>query len=343
MSPQIVQVQLAERSYDVVVGNGAVSSLAGYLPKKAKRAVIITQHGIESRVSDIVAAAGLHCETAYIGQGEEFKSLQTIQELCESFAQWGITRNDLIIGVGGGLVTDIAGFAAASWHRGTDVIHVSTSLVGMVDAAIGGKTGVNLAAGKNLVGAFWQPKAVICDTSFLSSLPNKELRCGHGEMAKYHFLTGDDLVSLELDDRVARCVQIKANIVGSDEREGGMRALLNYGHTLGHAIEIETKFALAHGESVAIGLVFAARLAHSLGRINQERVDYHLSIVGQTYGLQTAIPKDCSFDRLLSLMAKDKKAVDGLTFVLDGPQGVETVAGIDPQIVHQTLAAMEVL
>jgi 5-deoxy-5-amino-3-dehydroquinate synthase len=343
MSVHIVKVELADRSYDVVVGNGVINSLAGYFPKKAKRAVIITQHGIESQVSEIVSAAGLQCETAFIGRGEEFKSLQTIQQLCESFGQWGITRNDLIIGVGGGMVTDVAGFAAASWHRGTDVIHVSTSLVGMVDAAIGGKTGVNLAAGKNLVGAFWQPKAVICDTAFLSTLPSKELRCGQGEMAKYHFLTGDDLVSLELDDRVARCAQIKADIVSSDEREGGLRALLNYGHTLGHAIEIETNFAFAHGEAVAIGLIFASKLAHSLGRVPQERVDYHMHIVGETYGLQTSIPKSCSLDRLMTLMAKDKKAVDGLTFVLDGPQGVETVAGIPPQIVHQTLEAMEVL
>jgi 5-deoxy-5-amino-3-dehydroquinate synthase len=343
MSLHIVKVPLADRSYDVVVGNGAVASLARYLPQKAKRAVIITQQGIDNQVSNAVSTAGLQCETAYIGRGEEFKSLQTIQQLCESFAQWGITRNDLIIGVGGGMVTDVAGFAAASWHRGTDVIHVSTSLVGMVDAAIGGKTGVNLAAGKNLVGAFWQPKAVICDTSFLNTLPDKEIRCGHGEMAKYHFLTGDDLVSLELDDRVARCVQIKADIVASDEREGGLRALLNYGHTLGHAIEIETNFAFAHGEAVAIGLIFASKLAHSLGRVPQERVEYHMRIVGETYGLQTAIPKFCSLDRLMTLMAKDKKAVDGLTFVLDGPQGVETVAGIPPQIVHQTLEAMEVL
>ena len=343
MSSSIVKVELADRSYDVVVGMGAVSSLPKYLPKKAKRAVIITQQGIDNQVSDMVEAAGLQCETAYIGRGEEFKSLQTIQQLCESFAQWGITRNDLIIGVGGGMVTDVAGFAAASWHRGTDVIHVSTSLVGMVDAAIGGKTGVNLPAGKNLVGAFWQPKAVICDTAFLATLPSKELRCGHGEMAKYHFLTGDDLASLDLDDRVARCAQIKADIVSSDEREGGLRALLNYGHTLGHAIEIETNFALAHGEAVAIGLIFASKLAHSLGRIPKERVDYHLRIVGETYGLQTAIPKSCSLDRLVTLMAKDKKALDGLTFVLDGPQGVETVAGIQPQIVHQTLEAMEVL
>jgi len=156
MSSRIVKVELADRSYDVVVGMGAVSSLPKYFPKKAKRAVIITQQGIDNQVSDMVEAAGLQCETAYIGRGEEFKSLQTIQQLCESFAQWGITRNDLIIGVGGGMVTDVAGFAAASWHRGTDVIHVSTSLVGMVDAAIGGKTGVNLPAGKNLVVAKWQ-------------------------------------------------------------------------------------------------------------------------------------------------------------------------------------------
>jgi 5-deoxy-5-amino-3-dehydroquinate synthase len=145
------------------------------------------------------------------------------------------------------------------------VVHVATTLLGMVDAAIGGKTGVNLAEGKNLVGAFWQPSGVICDLDALDTLPDREVRCGQGEMAKYHFLTGDDLLSMSLTDRVARCVEIKAEVVAADEREGGRRALLNYGHTLAHALETATEHELAHGEAVAVGLMYAARLARRLG------------------------------------------------------------------------------
>src|SRR5688500_8676530 len=188
------------------------------------------------------------------------------------------------------MVTDLAGFAASVWHRGVAVVHVATSLLGMVDAAIGGKTGVNLPEGKNLVGAFWQPHAVLCDTDTLATLPPRELRCGRGEMAKYHFLTGDDLLAMDLVDRVARCVEIKAEVVASDEREGGRRALLNYGHTLAHALEIATDHDLTHGEAVGIGLVYAARLAHDLGRIPLARVEEHGDVVGNTYGLPTVIP-----------------------------------------------------
>ena len=202
----------------------------------------------------------------------------------------GLTRNDVVVGVGGGMVTDVAGFAAASYHRGVPVVHVATTLLGMVDAAIGGKTGVNLPEGKNLVGAFWQPSGVVCDLDALATLPDREVRCGYGEMAKYHFLTGDDLLAMDLTDRIARCVEIKAEVVAADEREGGRRAILNYGHTLAHALEIATEHRLAHGEAVAIGLIFAAHLAHVLGRIDVARVDQHFEVVGVEYGLGTDVP-----------------------------------------------------
>ena len=250
----------------------------------------------------------------------------------------GLTRNDVVIGVGGGMVTDVAGFAAASYHRGVPVVHVATTLLGMVDAAIGGKTGVNLPEGKNLVGAFWQPSGVVCDLDALDTLPDREIRCGYGEMAKYHFLTGDDLLSMDLTDRVARSVGIKAEFVASDEREGGRRALLNYGHTLAHALEIATDHRLAHGEAVAIGLIFAAHLAEILGRIPLERIDEHFAVIGEEYGLGTDIPSGLDPHDLLELMRRDKKALDGLTFVLDGPDGVEVVAGVDDEPV---LAALE--
>jgi 5-deoxy-5-amino-3-dehydroquinate synthase len=240
------------------------------------------------------------------------------------------------------MVTDVAGFAASLWHRGIAAVHVSTTLVGMVDAAIGGKTGVNLATGKNLVGSFWQPRAVFCDTDALTSLSPREIRCGHGEMAKYHFLTGDNLLALELAERIARCVQIKADIVGADEREGGRRMLLNYGHTLAHALEIATDFSLAHGEAVAIGLVYAAHVAHQLGRIDQHRVDQHRAVVTGEYGLSCALPAGVSHEQLIQLMHGDKKALTGLTFVLDGPRGVEPVTSVDLEAVRQALHSMEV-
>jgi 5-deoxy-5-amino-3-dehydroquinate synthase len=241
--------------------------------------------------------------------------------------------------VGGGVVTDVAGFAAASYHRGVRFVSVSTTLLGMVDAAVGGKTGVNLPEGKNLVGAFWQPSAVICDTDVLATLPEREMRCGLGEMAKYHFLTGDDLGALDLDARVARCVGIKAEVVASDEREGGRRAILNYGHTLAHAIEIATDYELRHGEAVAVGLVYAAEVAHRLGRIDAARVAAHRAVV-DGYGLPTTLPAGLDGDELIALFARDKKAVDGVTFVLDGPNGVETVVGVAPEVLRDAMEAI---
>lgn len=337
-----IRVQLGERSYDVVVGSGVRSQVFSALPSTARRALVITQEGIPFAIADDLKSEGLSVSTLTIGDGEEHKSLSTIEAIMVECANIGLTRNDVIVGVGGGMVTDVAGFAASLWHRGIAAVHVSTTLVGMVDAAIGGKTGVNLSTGKNLVGSFWQPRAVFCDTDALASLSPQEIRCGHGEMAKYHFLTGDNLLALELAERIARCVQIKADIVGADEREGGRRMLLNYGHTLAHALEIATDFSLAHGEAVAIGLVYAAHVAHQLGRIDQHRVDQHRAVVTGEYGLSCALPAGVSHEQLIQLMHGDKKALTGLTFVLDGPRGVEPVTSVDLEAVRQALHSMEV-
>ena len=237
------------------------------------------------------------------------------------------------------MVTDVAGFTAASYHRGLPVVHVATTLLAQIDAAIGGKTGVNLPEGKNLVGAFWQPAAGLCDTSTLDTLPAREMRCGLGEMAKYHFLGGEDLNDLAFEQRVARCVEIKAEVVAADEREAGRRAVLNYGHTLGHAIETTGRYDLRHGEAVAIGLVYAAELGRALGRIGGDRVAEHRRIV-DGYGLPGSLPEGSQPDELVAVMGRDKKAVDGLTFALDGPAGVEVVAGVDPGLVRDTLEAV---
>ena len=337
-----VPVPLGTRSYDVLVGHGARAELGAMLPKSARRAAVVTQSGIPLDIDP-----GLPCERFEIGHGEEHKTLATIERLCRGFAGMGLTRNDVVISLGGGMVSDVAGFAAATWHRGVAVVHVSTTLLGMVDAAIGGKTGVNLpvvlpavlstvtdgagtlGGGKNLIGAYWQPAGVICDLDALGTLSPRELRSGRGEMAKYHFLTGDDLLMMSEAERIARCVQIKVDVVADDEREGGRRALLNYGHTLAHALEIETGYAVAHGEAVAIGLVYAAHLARRLGRIGSERVQQHYDVVGNAYELACELPAHISHERLVALMGRDKKIVsDGLTFVLDGPDGPEVVAGV---------------
>ena len=328
-----VTVPLAERAYDVVVGEGAISELAGMLPTSSRRVAVVTQDAVPMSVSLPDHAV----ERFVIGDGEAAKSFATIEELTRGFARMGLTRRDVVVGVGGGMVTDVAGFAAASWHRGTPVVHVATTLLGMIDAAVGGKTGINLPEGKNLVGAFWQPAGVICDLDTLATLPDREMRCGLGEMSKYHFLTGDDLLALPMADRIARCIEIKAEVVASDEREGGRRALLNYGHTLAHAIEIATDHDIAHGEAVAVGLLFAAELAAELGRIDESRVDEHRRVVAGEYGLRVTPPEGLDAGALLHLMGRDKKALDGLTFVLDGPDGVEVVERVPEAAVRTTL------
>ncbi len=336
MTVNRVHVDLGTRSYPVVVGHGVVGEIDSLLPKSAKRAVIVTQKEI-----GFVVRPKIDSTTVFIGNGEQHKNLQTIEMLAQKFAEFGLTRNDVVIGVGGGKVTDVAGFAAASWHRGTPVLHVSTSLVGMVDAAIGGKTGVNIDQGKNLVGAFWQPFAVVCDLDALKTLPEREMRCGLGEVAKYHFLTGDDLLALEMTQRIARCVEIKAKIVAADERESGGRALLNYGHTLAHALERSSDFSLAHGEAVAVGMIYAAHLAHAMQRISQARVEEHYKVIGQTYGLKVKPDEKIDRKELIELMRHDKKAVSGLTFVLDGASGIEVVSGVSEKHLEQAFDAMQ--
>ncbi len=186
------------------------------------------------------------------------------------------------------------------------------------------------------MGAFWQPAAVLCDTEALSTLPPREYRSGLGEMAKYAFLGVPDLADLPLDEAVAACVQCKAEVVASDEREGGRRAILNYGHTLGHALETATAYDLRHGEGVAIGLIYAAELARALGRIDSTRVAEHRRIVGG-YDLPMTIPDGVDLDELVDLFSRDKKAVEGVTFVLDGPAGVEVVPVADRSLLRSTL------
>ena len=330
-------VDLGDRSYPVLVGSGARHRLLEVLPTGARKAAIVRQDNVPVTVD-----SGIEQAIFPLDDGEEAKCLESVEQLCRAWARWGLTRADVVVAVGGGVVTDTAGFAAAVYHRGVAVVHVPTTLLGQVDAAIGGKTGVNLPEGKNLVGAFWQPAAVLCDTDTLLTLPPREYRSGLGEMAKYAFLGVAGLRDLSLEDSVAACVACKAEVVGGDEREGpsGRRALLNYGHTLAHALETVGRYDVRHGEAVAIGLAFAARLGRRLGRIDSRRVAEHDAVLAG-YDLPMLLPPGTDIDEILLVMARDKKAIEGaLTFVLDGPEGLEVVRNVGEQAVRDALDEM---
>jgi 5-deoxy-5-amino-3-dehydroquinate synthase len=351
VSVQRINVPLGDgRDYDVLVGRGVLADLATVVADavpKAKRVAIVTETAIlgalASQLDQTPLNPGREHRIFTIDGGEDRKNLATIEKLCSAWSQWGLTRNDVIVGFGGGLTTDVAGFAAASYHRGTAVIHVPTTLLGMIDAAIGGKTGVNIAEGKNLVGAFWQPSAVLCDIDLLATLPPREIACGLGEMAKYHVIDPARLprgsAEWAMEDRVAACVAIKAEVVASDEREGGRRAILNYGHTLAHALEIAAEFELRHGEAVAIGMIYAAEVAEITGRISATDVVDQRALVA-SYDLRSTIPPNLDTEHLIMLMGRDKKATDGMTFVLDGPNGVETVVGVGHEVLVTAMERM---
>jgi 5-deoxy-5-amino-3-dehydroquinate synthase len=341
-----VPVSLGERSYDVLIGDGVLDALAEVVARVvpgARRAAVVTEGPVLEAVGAV--ETGLPAEIHVIEGGEAAKVPATVAELCRLFARDGLSRGDVVVALGGGIVTDVAGFAAATYHRGVAYVNVATSLLAQVDAAIGGKTGVNLPEGKNLMGAFWQPAAVLCDTATLSSLPPREWACGRGEMAKYAFLgegpPDASILSRSLPEQVAECVRIKAAVVAADEREGDRRAVLNYGHTLGHALEAAAFDGgdLRHGEAVAVGLIFAAMLSRRLGRIDDARVDLHRRVVGG-FDLPSDLPAGTDADALLEFMARDKKSHGDLTFVLDGPGGVETVRNVEVADVLATLAEM---
>ncbi|MHB8262914.1 MAG: 3-dehydroquinate synthase family protein [Acidimicrobiales bacterium] len=351
---ETIQVSLSSSSYEVIVGNGIIGDLAGVVARRApmsSRAVVITQEGIPVEIDP-----GISSEVLLVPDGEAAKSVSVAESLCRKMARIGLTRSDIVIALGGGVVTDVAGYAAATYYRGIRYMNVPTTLLSQVDAAIGGKTGVNLPEGKNLVGAFWQPSAVLCDTAVLSSLDAREWASGRGEMAKYAFIPssagermGTGFLGLSLEDQVSACVRLKAAIVSGDEREapGGSRVLLNYGHTLAHALEAagfdsRSGVDLRHGEAVAIGLVFAAELAGRLGRIDGDRIDQHIQIV-KGLGLPVEIPAGVHVDDLVTFMRRDKKVSDGMVFVLDGPDGLERVQDIEESLVRDVLATKGVL
>ncbi|MEU3466071.1 3-dehydroquinate synthase family protein [Streptomyces sp. NPDC006733] len=331
-----VRVDLGgDRGYTVHIGPGVRELLPVVVARLgAARAVVVS-----ARPAGTVPDPGVPTLRLAARDGEQDKTLETVGELCREFARFGLTRGDVVISCGGGTTTDTVGLAASLFHRGVPVVHLPTSLLAQVDASIGGKTGVNLPEGKNLVGAYWQPKAVLCDTDLLRTLPDAERVNGYGELARCHFIGAGDLRGLPLHEQIAASVSLKAAVVAADERDTGLRHILNYGHTLGHALEPATDFALRHGEAVAIGTVFAGRLAGALGRIGERRVAEHLEVVAG-YGLPTALPAGLDPADLVRSMRRDKKASRGLAFVLDGPAGVELVQDVPESVVTGCLAAM---
>ncbi len=331
-----VDVQLGERSYSVHVGPGARNLLPDVVAVLgARRAAIVT-----ARPPEAVPDPGVPSTVITARDGERHKTLATVEDLCRRFTAFGITRHDVVVSCGGGTTTDTAGLAAALHHRGVPVIHLPTTLLAQVDASVGGKTAVNLPEGKNLVGAYWQPAAVLCDTTYLETLPAEEWTNGYGEIARCHFIGAGDLRGLAVHEQVTASLRLKASVVSADERDTGRRHVLNYGHTLGHALETATGFAVRHGVGVAIGTVFAGRLALALGRITAGRAEEHAHVV-RDYGLPGALPEDTDPAVLITLMRRDKKtAGDGLAFVLDGPHGAELVPGVPEDVVRRVLDGM---
>ncbi len=342
-----IRVELAERSYEVFVGPGVRHQLTEVVARvvpEARVALIVAPASLQQlKWFDI--ATGLEQHVLEIPEGEAAKDFATLAFLSSEFSRRGLSRRDVVVSVGGGATTDVVGFAAAAYLRGVAVIHVATSLVAQVDAAIGGKTGINIPLGKNLVGAFHQPRAVFCDSEVLQTLPERERQCGRGEIAKCWILEGRsvaDLARSTLEEQIVQSVALKSRIVSGDEREGGERALLNYGHTLAHALEAQSlagrSLDLRHGEAVAIGIAFAVRLSRRLGLVGDVDVKYQDDVL-DTLGLPRQLPTGLSIDELLLAMARDKKAHHDLTFVLATTDGFQTVANISASTVREELEA----
>jgi 3-dehydroquinate synthase len=365
--PITVDVALGDRSYDIVIGRDVLQSLGrrvAALRPGARTAVVtdrnVAKHWLEKTESSL-AEAGIATSRVIVEEGEGSKSYSGLEQVGEALIAAKIERNDLVIALGGGVVGDLAGFAAAILRRGVDFVQVPTSLLAQVDSSVGGKTGINSPKGKNLLGAFHQPVLVIADTAVLDTLSPRQFRAGYAEVAKYGVL-GDEAFFTWLEANhteifaggaarehaIATSCRAKAAIVACDERETGERALLNLGHTFGHALEAATGFSdrLFHGEGVAVGMVLAAELSAQLGMIagsDAARVRRHLAEVG----LPTALHDIAGFtqeglgdaDALMALMAQDKKVKRGrLTFILLAAVGRAVIApDVEPSVVRDFL------
>jgi 3-dehydroquinate synthase len=323
------------RPYDVVVGHGLLTELDQLL-STADRTAIIHPAGLRA-TADALHEAVPGAQLIEVPDGEAQKDLKVAAYCWDVLGRLGFTRNDAIVAVGGGATTDLAGFVAATWLRGVDVIHVPTTLLGMVDAAVGGKTGINTAAGKNLVGAFHPPKAVLADLTALETLPEHDYIAGLAEVIKVGFTHDPRILDLIEDhdanrrELVERAIAVKATVVGEDLTEQGQREFLNYGHTLGHAIEKVESYRWRHGAAVSVGLVFAAELGRLAGRLDDATAARHREVL-EGVGLPTQYDGD--WKKLHAAMAVDKKSRGTrLRFVvLDGLARPRMLEDPDPSL-----------
>lgn len=366
--PTMVEVALGDRAYDIVIGRDQLASLGERIAalRPGARTAIVTDHTVAkhwlAQTEASLAASGIASSRIVVDEGEGSKTYAGFQQVCEGLISAKIERNDLVIALGGGVVGDLAGFAAAAVRRGVDFVQVPTSLLAQVDSSVGGKTGINSPQGKNLIGAFHQPVLVIADTAILDTLSPRQFRAGYAEVAKYGLL-GDAAFFAWLEAHhaeifsggaarehaIATSCRAKAAIVARDERENGERALLNLGHTFGHALEAATGFSdrLFHGEGVSVGMVLAAQLSAQLGMIADDdatRIQRHLVDVGLPTRLQDiagfAQEGLADADALMTLMAQDKKVKRGrLTFILMRAIGQAVISNdVEPALVRDFLA-----
>ena len=339
---QRLRVELGERGYDIVVGRGLIADAAYYVAPllNQQRTIIVTDETVEAlwlaSLADSLGNAGIDVTSCVLPAGESTKNFQQLEKLCGEILRWRPERGSTVIALGGGVIGDLTGFASAIVMRGLRFIQVPTTVLAQVDSSVGGKTGINTAHGKNLVGAFHQPGLVLIDTATIDTLPSREMTAGYAEIAKYGLLGNADLFRwLEINGAdffagaervrqhlVIESCRMKAQIVAKDEKEGDVRALLNLGHTFGHVLETEIGYdgRLLHGEAVGIGIILAFRLSALLGHCDERvatRIVAHFQAVGVPYDLGRLDTSGWTAGRLFNHMRLDKKVRDGrLTFVL---------------------------
>ena len=343
-----------DRPYDVIVGRGLEGELPALL-EGATRVAVLHPPTLRERAEAVAKAAGVATVVPIeVPDAEAGKSIEVAARCWDELGAAGFTRTDVVVGVGGGATTDLAGYVAAAWLRGVRWVPVSTSVAGMVDAAVGGKTAVNIAAGKNLVGAFHPPAGVLCDLDALDTLPADDITAGLAEVVKGGFIADPRILELieadpatarnprgdVLRELVERKIRVKAHVVSVDLKESGLREILNYGHTLGHAIERRERYTWKHGHAISVGLNFAAELGRLTGRLDDATADRHRTIL-ESLGLPTAYPADAWPD-LLPAMRVDKKArAATLRFVvLDGLAKPGILAGPDEDLLERAYAAV---
>lgn len=351
--PVIIEVAV-DPPYRVIIGTGLLGEL-GELVGSRHRVAILHQPVLAETAEAIrhhLSEKGVDAHRIELPDAEAGKDLQVVAFLWEVLGRIGIDRKDAIVSLGGGAATDVAGFAAATWLRGVDIVHVPTTLLAMVDAAIGGKTGINTDAGKNLVGAFHQPAAVVVDLAVLQTLPPNELVAGMAEVVKAGFIADPvilDMIEADpeaavdpsgviLPELIRRAIAVKATVVAADERESALREILNYGHTLAHAIERRERYRWRHGAAVSVGLVFAAELARLTGRLDSATAQRHRDVL-VALGLPVTYDAD-ALPELLGYMAGDKKTRSGVLrfVVLDGLAKPGRLEGPDPALLAAAYA-----